>query len=152
MDEVTQQNAALVEQAAAAALSLEEQAQLLRNAVATFRTDASAELAVAAPSALSAVSAISAPAVRNEIRPEKTEVVPSVARAMASRKSAKPAAAPEAALEAPAAQEEKAPQEAHVPVAPVAAAVVSAAISEAAIAPTLKLAAGSADEDDWSTF
>ncbi|MGS0623806.1 methyl-accepting chemotaxis protein [Ralstonia sp. VS2407] len=152
MDEVTQQNAALVEQAAAAALSLEEQAQLLRNAVATFRTDASVELAVAAPSALSAVSAISAPAVRSEIRPEKTEVVPSVARAMASRKSAKPAAAPEAALEAPAAQEEKAPQEAHVPVAPVAAAVVSAAISEAAIAPTLKLAAGSADEDDWSTF
>ncbi|WP_343620201.1 methyl-accepting chemotaxis protein [Ralstonia sp.] len=152
MDEVTQQNAALVEQAAAAALSLEEQAQLLRNAVATFRTDASVELAVAAPSALSAVSAISAPAVRSEIRPEKTEVVPSVARAMASRKSAKPAAAPEAAPEAPAAQEEKAPQEAHVPVAPVAAAVVSAAISEAAIAPTLKLAAGSADEDDWSTF
>ncbi len=38
MDEVTQQNAALVEQAAAAALSLEEQAQVLRDAVASFRT------------------------------------------------------------------------------------------------------------------
>ncbi|CAJ0806457.1 Methyl-accepting chemotaxis protein III [Ralstonia psammae] len=37
MDEVTQQNAALVEQAAAA-LSLEERAQVLRDAVASFST------------------------------------------------------------------------------------------------------------------
>lgn len=37
MDTVTQQNAALVEQAAAAAGSLEEQAQRLKEAVATFR-------------------------------------------------------------------------------------------------------------------
>ncbi|SAI69868.1 methyl-accepting chemotaxis protein [Bordetella ansorpii] len=37
MDEVTQRNAALVEQAAAAASSLEEQAQHLANAVAVFR-------------------------------------------------------------------------------------------------------------------
>ncbi|GJH34420.1 methyl-accepting chemotaxis protein [Paraburkholderia azotifigens] len=39
MDEVTQQNAALVEQAAAAASSLEEQARRLTSAVAVFRTD-----------------------------------------------------------------------------------------------------------------
>uniref|UniRef100_E1T6L1 Methyl-accepting chemotaxis sensory transducer n=1 Tax=Burkholderia sp. (strain CCGE1003) TaxID=640512 RepID=E1T6L1_BURSG len=39
MDEVTQQNAALVEQAAAAASSLEEQARRLSAAVAVFRTD-----------------------------------------------------------------------------------------------------------------
>ncbi|BFG72316.1 methyl-accepting chemotaxis protein [Paraburkholderia terrae] len=39
MDEVTQQNAALVEQAAAAASSLEEQARRLTTAVAVFRTD-----------------------------------------------------------------------------------------------------------------
>ncbi|MNS86050.1 Methyl-accepting chemotaxis protein III [compost metagenome] len=37
MDTVTQQNAALVEQAAAAAGSLEEQAQRLKEAVSTFR-------------------------------------------------------------------------------------------------------------------
>jgi len=37
MDEVTQQNAALVEEAAAAAESLEEQAQLLSQAVAVFK-------------------------------------------------------------------------------------------------------------------
>ncbi|CAJ0721077.1 hypothetical protein LMG6871_04501 [Ralstonia edaphis] len=149
MDEVTQQNAALVEQAAAAALSLEEQAQLLRNAVATFRTDASAELAVGAPPAV-----VSAPAARSEVRPAKTEMVPAVARALASRKAAKPAVSPETAPEqAPAAaQAEKAHHEAHLPVAPVVAAVAAAAVSEAAVAPALKLSAGSADEDDWSTF
>lgn len=38
MDEVTQQNAALVEQAAAAAASMEEQAAHLRSAMAVFRT------------------------------------------------------------------------------------------------------------------
>ncbi|TAL52592.1 MAG: methyl-accepting chemotaxis protein, partial [Pandoraea sp.] len=37
MDEVTQQNAALVEQAAAAAGSLEEQAHRLKDAVSVFR-------------------------------------------------------------------------------------------------------------------
>jgi methyl-accepting chemotaxis protein len=150
MDEVTQQNAALVEQAAAAALSLEEQAQLLRNAVATFRTDASAELAVAAP------IAVAAPAVPGEARPHKTEVVPSIARALASRKAAKPAVLPEAAPEQvagpAAAQGEKALHDAHAPIVPVAAAVVSAAASEAVVAPALKLTTGSADEDDWSTF
>ncbi|RFU47046.1 methyl-accepting chemotaxis protein [Paraburkholderia sp. DHOC27] len=42
MDEVTQQNAALVEEAAAAAGSLEDQARRLTAAVAVFRTDAAA--------------------------------------------------------------------------------------------------------------
>jgi methyl-accepting chemotaxis protein len=42
IDQVTQHNAALVEEAAAAAKSLEEQAQLLRDAVAVFRIDAPA--------------------------------------------------------------------------------------------------------------
>jgi methyl-accepting chemotaxis protein len=37
MDEVTQQNAALVEQAAAAAASLEHQAEALRSAVEIFQ-------------------------------------------------------------------------------------------------------------------
>ncbi|KDB59920.1 methyl-accepting chemotaxis protein signaling domain protein [Bordetella bronchiseptica B18-5 (C3)] len=40
MDEVTQQNAALVEEAAAAAGSLQEQAQRLAEAVAVFRINA----------------------------------------------------------------------------------------------------------------
>ena len=41
IDEMTQQNAALVEQASAAALSMEEQARLLVERVATFQIDAS---------------------------------------------------------------------------------------------------------------
>ena len=40
MDDVTQQNAALVEQAAAAAQSLEEQAIRLKDAVSLFKVDA----------------------------------------------------------------------------------------------------------------
>ncbi|RDJ97204.1 chemotaxis protein, partial [Cupriavidus lacunae] len=44
MDEVTQQNAALVEEAAAAAGSLEEQAMRLRDAIATFRVNMQAEV------------------------------------------------------------------------------------------------------------
>lgn len=39
MEAITQQNAALVEQAAAASESLQQQASLLREAVAVFRTD-----------------------------------------------------------------------------------------------------------------
>lgn len=41
MDQVTQQNAALVEQAAAAAASLEAQAQRLQHSVSIFRLPAS---------------------------------------------------------------------------------------------------------------
>jgi methyl-accepting chemotaxis protein len=48
MDEVTQQNAALVEQAAAAAASLQEQAESLTRAVAVFQLD---DAAAAAPAA-----------------------------------------------------------------------------------------------------
>ncbi|WP_435628687.1 methyl-accepting chemotaxis protein [Candidatus Ferrigenium straubiae] len=48
MDEVTQQNAALVEEAAAAAESLEEQAQNLSVSVATFKVDEGAGGAAAA--------------------------------------------------------------------------------------------------------
>ena len=47
MDEVTQQNAALVEEAAAAAQSLEDQAGALRTAVETFRLQEEGMRAVA---------------------------------------------------------------------------------------------------------
>ena len=46
MDEVTQQNAALVEQAAAAAESLQDQAAILANVVGTFKLEPSAEAGV----------------------------------------------------------------------------------------------------------
>ncbi|MCA7086823.1 chemotaxis protein, partial [Cupriavidus sp. DB3] len=54
MDEVTQQNAALVEQAAAAAGSLEDQAARLRDAVAVFRVSLKAEPRPMRPRAASA--------------------------------------------------------------------------------------------------
>ncbi|RZI41900.1 methyl-accepting chemotaxis protein [Herbaspirillum sp. HC18] len=49
MDEMTQQNAALVEQAAAAAQSMQHQATLLAQAVSVFKLDAGAVPALAAP-------------------------------------------------------------------------------------------------------
>jgi hypothetical protein len=49
MDEVTQQNAALVEEAAAAAESMQEQAGSLVQAVAVFRLDGSAARTQSAP-------------------------------------------------------------------------------------------------------
>ncbi len=51
MDQVTQQNAALVEEAAAAAGSLEEQARRLKAAVATFRVEGEESTAAPAPMA-----------------------------------------------------------------------------------------------------
>jgi methyl-accepting chemotaxis protein len=49
MDEVTQQNAALVEQAAAAGSSLESQATDLKTAVSMFRLNASRDAEVRRP-------------------------------------------------------------------------------------------------------
>ncbi|NUU00066.1 methyl-accepting chemotaxis protein [Herbaspirillum robiniae] len=51
MDQVTQQNAALVEEAAAAAGSLEDQARRLKQAVAAFRVDGELEAAAGIPAA-----------------------------------------------------------------------------------------------------
>jgi methyl-accepting chemotaxis protein len=61
MDQATQQNAALVEQAAAAAGSLQEQAQQLLAAVQVFRLDARGVPAVIAASAIEARARLAAP-------------------------------------------------------------------------------------------
>jgi methyl-accepting chemotaxis protein len=58
MDQVTQQNAALVEEAAAASTSMREQAQLLAQLVSTFRFEPEA--------------ATSRPALKNTGRPALT--------------------------------------------------------------------------------
>ncbi|WP_429622491.1 methyl-accepting chemotaxis protein [Stenotrophomonas sp. AN71] len=63
MDETTQQNAALVEEASAAARSMEEQATLLAEAVSVFRTGATAAAAAVRP-ALAAVAATVTPVRR----------------------------------------------------------------------------------------
>jgi methyl-accepting chemotaxis protein-1 (serine sensor receptor) len=84
MDEMTQQNAALVEQAAAAAESMQEQAALLAEAVAAFKMDDGARPQAAARGAPKAVvrsePAPSVPATRPAARPT-TARAPSPARA-----------------------------------------------------------------------
>ncbi|WP_284078347.1 methyl-accepting chemotaxis protein [Herbaspirillum aquaticum] len=58
MDQVTQQNAALVEEAAAAAGSLEEQARRLKAAVATFRVDGEEAAVAPVPAPVAAPKAV----------------------------------------------------------------------------------------------
>jgi methyl-accepting chemotaxis protein-1 (serine sensor receptor) len=92
MDEVTQQNAALVEEAAAAASSLEDQAGKLRTAVAVFRLE---EGGYKAP--------VSAPPKRTAT-PLRSVVARKVSHARAAQPAAHAAAAPKAAAATPAAQ------------------------------------------------
>jgi len=70
MDEVTQQNAALVEEAAAAAGSLQDQSGVLAQLVGTFKLDQAAPRAIVAPT-------VHAPAVRAPVAapPRKTPAV-----------------------------------------------------------------------------
>ncbi|MGQ7938181.1 methyl-accepting chemotaxis protein [Paraburkholderia sp. D1E] len=97
MDEVTQQNAALVEEAAAAASSLEDQAGKLRTAVAVFHLD---ESGVKAPVS-AAPKRAAAPARTAPPRKVSRSLSQSGAQAaMVARASAAPAAAPVAATPA----------------------------------------------------
>ncbi|RZF24809.1 HAMP domain-containing protein [Paraburkholderia sp. UYCP14C] len=73
MDEVTQQNAALVEEAAAAAQSLDDQAAKLKTAVATFRLGdgaASTPVLSRVPVGRAAVPAIAHAAVKSRTEPK----------------------------------------------------------------------------------
>src|SRR5450830_312174 len=73
MDETTQQNAALVEQAAAAAQSLQDQAQRLTQVVSVFKLDGAQQLAVAPARTVNvtprpaAVSSASTPTVTKKV-------------------------------------------------------------------------------------
>ncbi|WMD22613.1 methyl-accepting chemotaxis protein [Achromobacter seleniivolatilans] len=128
MDEVTQQNAALVEEAAAAAGSLQDQAVRLSEAVAVFKINAgevievpARQLAqqrpaprVAAPVA-PAASVKAKPAVRltHTARPKPAQAA-AAEGATAARPVRRPAARPEAAAEvkpAPAASRRQAPSD-----------------------------------------
>ncbi|MEM5434769.1 methyl-accepting chemotaxis protein [Paraburkholderia diazotrophica] len=93
MDEVTQQNAALVEQAAAAASSLQDQAVRLRQAIGMFRVNGS-EAAVASKTVASAAQK-SAPAVAKAPSAPAaavTKAAPDAAPRVATKPVAKPAA------------------------------------------------------------
>jgi hypothetical protein len=95
MDQATQQNAALVEQMAAAAASLSTQAQELVQAVGVFKL-AGHEAAALRPPAQSAARASAVAAVRPKAgasRPAAAAQPPAVRPAAAPAAQAKPAAA-----------------------------------------------------------
>ncbi|WP_074266039.1 methyl-accepting chemotaxis protein [Paraburkholderia phenazinium] len=131
MDEVTQQNAALVEEAAAAAQSLEDQAGKLRTAVAVFQVEE---------------SGFKAPAVQ----PASRRAVPkpaAVRKAVAGGRARASVAAPAPAM---ASSSPKAAVALAAP-APAVTSTPAAARAPAAVrAPALAAAAGS--DKDWETF
>ncbi|WP_374623364.1 methyl-accepting chemotaxis protein [Pandoraea sp.] len=92
MDEVTQQNAALVEEAAAAAGSLEEQANRLKSVVSVFRLDASQTAASHA-----APAPVARPVAKKAAAPTTLASAPAPKAAPAAPRKPAPAAAAPAA-------------------------------------------------------
>jgi methyl-accepting chemotaxis protein len=130
LDQMTQQNAALVEESAAAAQSMAEQSRRLTEVVGRFRVDGSARGDYGTPAA----PVVAAPARPAVVSPKTlaSKVVAKVKKPAASL--AKPAAAI-----------------ADVPAAPAVAAPAAAVASTSRPAPA-KAAATAAADDDWETF
>ncbi|WP_042411289.1 methyl-accepting chemotaxis protein [Comamonas aquatica] len=124
LDQMTQQNAALVEESSAAATSMNEQAQRLADVVAVFNVGQGAVAALARPT-------VAAPAVRTAAAPAQ--------RGAQGVASAQPAVTPPAAV-APA-PAKKAPAAAKPAAAPQM--LKPAPLSSKATAP---------NDDDWETF
>ncbi|WP_322005257.1 methyl-accepting chemotaxis protein [Paraburkholderia tropica] len=102
MDEVTQQNAALVEEAAAAAQSLEDQASRLRAAVAVFSLDDSGSPAASMGSfGSTSTKVMPKPVARPALQAAAKPAAKAAPRASAPAPAARPAAAPAAAAAAP---------------------------------------------------
>ncbi|QVQ28734.1 methyl-accepting chemotaxis protein [Achromobacter deleyi] len=142
MDEVTQQNAALVEEAAAAAGSLQEQAQRLVEAVAVFKINAGEVIEV--PTRQLAQSHRAAPRVAAPVRKAEPATAAAAPRAApAARLTHVAGARPEAAAGAAAARPPRRP--APRPAAPAAAPV------ESKPAPAASRRQAPSD-DDWESF
>jgi hypothetical protein len=107
MDQATQQNAALVEEMAAAASSLNSQAGELVNAVAVFKLAHDASYSAPASSGTSSYRASSAP-VGSPVRTAPVLNKPKATKAPAPSKPAASLAAPQAATPAPAPKAAKA--------------------------------------------
>ena len=113
MDEGTQQNAALVEQAAAAAQSLQDQAATLAGLVGRFQVDGSAaSIAQTTPHAAKPASrpaptttpTTPVPALRKPVATQPARPALAASKAAAPKAAPKPAAAQSAKAEAPAAK------------------------------------------------
>ncbi|MCL9852134.1 methyl-accepting chemotaxis protein (plasmid) [Ralstonia solanacearum P673] len=130
MDEVTQQNAALVEQAAAAAMSLQEQADGLRGTVAAFRTRADAPAAAVTQPRRPVAAVAKAPA-RVDSRAQQSVRKAAVVLPGTASKAASPSSAAAVSNTRQAAAE---------------------AVAQAPKKPVPKLVAAGGGESDWETF
>ncbi|ARP90928.1 methyl-accepting chemotaxis protein [Bordetella genomosp. 9] len=150
MDEVTQQNAALVEEAAAAAGSLQEQAQRLAEAVAVFKINEARVIDMPARE-IPAAAAPRMPAPPSESAPAATSAeAPRLSHAPAAARSARPAPASQAPASPAAA---KAPARAAAPARRAPAAANDGVAPRPA--PKARAAGGTAaalNEDDWESF
>jgi len=140
MDEVTQQNAALVEEAAAAAQSLEDQASRLRAAVAVFNLDdshalAAAQVATQAGAPAGMASEVPLASAKPVARPVAKAVVRGSASAprMAAPTTTRPASGARATGRS-------------------ARAASSSAASVSMPAAASTAASAAASDDDWETF
>jgi len=174
MDDVTQQNAALVEQAAAAAASLEEQTRQLKMVIAQWRIDG-AHAADAAP-ARHVAQAVAKPVAKamphvasQPTRRSTVKALPATPRAAisdAAPRAHRPAetqseasgaaAAPAAPVAKAAAADQAAPVAKALPAAkasPVARSASAPAkpAAKAGPAPVASVSSGKSD-DDWETF
>ncbi|WP_238921033.1 methyl-accepting chemotaxis protein [Achromobacter xylosoxidans] len=145
MDEVTQQNAALVEEAAAAAGSLQEQAQRLAEAVAVFKINAGDVIEVPARQL---AQHRSAPRVA---APQAETVAPTPAPATTAAAPAARQAAPAARLTHSAPRAKTATAEAASAARPPRRPAPRAATNDAKPAPAATRRQAPAD-DDWESF
>ena len=141
MDQSTQQNAALVEQMAAAASSLKQQAQELVQSVSVFKVNGSSSSTYRAPTAPPAAPAPARPPIAAPRPHPALATTPSPAPAkslpkLAGSKPPKPAPATSPTI-----------RPAPTPLPP--AARIASAKSAAATKPAAKAAGG---DDDWETF
>jgi methyl-accepting chemotaxis protein len=138
MDEVTQQNAALVEQATAAAASLQDQATKLRSTVGAFRLNGH-EATAEEPSASAAM---------RRLKPLKPAVAKADEAAQGGAGNAVAVAAPgSVTAQAAASASKPAPARATAPMKKRAAASPSAAP-----AATRAVQTASGSDDEWTTF
>lgn len=176
LDEMTQQNAALVEESTAAATSLKDQAQRLSASVSMFRLDSGAPLALAAPASVAVASRVAA-APAHQFKARATLAKRPAPKALSNTSAAAkraPAPAPSARVEpsmASSADTTSVAKPAAKPEAPAAAdskpaAVAKPAAAKAAPKPTARPAAkpspstpapqpaarGSGNDDDWEEF
>jgi methyl-accepting chemotaxis protein-1 (serine sensor receptor) len=142
MDEVTQQNAALVEEASAAAQSLEDQAARLRTAVGVFRLLDDGAASPVAPIARPRANTRTVP-VRKEAQPARRAALKAPAAEPVAMKSVPAQSARPVAAKAATSPKAAAPSVAPAPaIKPAAKAVLSAAAAQSS----------SGSDDDWETF